>query len=315
MKVTCPGCNWSADVPDEKIPVEGRKGTCPKCQTKFDVKRIEKPVIEQVPITSPTTRRDTKPCPLCGEEILSAAKKCKHCTSMLEGSSPETQKVDVAEMIPKAKEKFKLTALEIIGSLIIVITVIGGVSSGNLGRAISIMIAFCIAVFIKRKLVADYNKRPAIAIMISSIIFIIITGVAGSVFQTDNNSQNTPKTSQATVPTVAKAEDITDEPAFTQVTADDFYTTYAENEVAADNMYKGKIIQTMGHVDSVGSSNNTIFVYLKAGQFNRIKCIFGEKHRNELSSLNKDDVLFLKGRCVGKQAEVVLQDCSIIPVR
>ena len=39
MKVTCPGCGWSADVTDEKIPDGGVIATCRKCQVKFEVKR------------------------------------------------------------------------------------------------------------------------------------------------------------------------------------------------------------------------------------------------------------------------------------
>lgn len=83
MTVTCPNCEWCAEVPDEKIPAEGGKGTCPKCQTKFEVKKEAKPIIEPPPVLSSPTHSDTKPCPLCGEEILTIAKKCKHCKSML----------------------------------------------------------------------------------------------------------------------------------------------------------------------------------------------------------------------------------------
>lgn len=43
MKITCPGCGWSADVPEDKIPTGGGKGTCPKCKVKFEVKKEEVP--------------------------------------------------------------------------------------------------------------------------------------------------------------------------------------------------------------------------------------------------------------------------------
>jgi len=92
MTVTCPNCEWCTEVPDEKIPAEGGKGTCPKCQTKFEVKKEAKPIIEPTPVLSSPTHSDTKPCPLCGEEILTIAKKCKHCKSML---------VDAVESKPK----------------------------------------------------------------------------------------------------------------------------------------------------------------------------------------------------------------------
>lgn len=84
MTVTCPGCGWSAEVPDEKIPDGGITATCRKCQAKFDVQKGLNTVAEQPPVSPPPTQRDTKPCPLCGEEILSVAKKCKHCGSMLD---------------------------------------------------------------------------------------------------------------------------------------------------------------------------------------------------------------------------------------
>lgn len=84
MKVTCPDCGWSAEVPEEKIPDGGVTATCRKCQSKFEVKKELKPDIGQPPVSPPTPQRDTKPCPLCGEEILFIAKKCKHCGSMLD---------------------------------------------------------------------------------------------------------------------------------------------------------------------------------------------------------------------------------------
>jgi len=41
MTITCPSCGWSADVPEETIPAEGKKGTCPKCKAIFEVKKTE----------------------------------------------------------------------------------------------------------------------------------------------------------------------------------------------------------------------------------------------------------------------------------
>jgi predicted Zn finger-like uncharacterized protein len=39
MKVTCPGCNSSYRVADEKVPASGAKIKCPKCQLTFIVQR------------------------------------------------------------------------------------------------------------------------------------------------------------------------------------------------------------------------------------------------------------------------------------
>lgn len=90
MTVKCPNCEWSAEVPDEKIPAGGGKGTCPKCQTKFEVHKEAKQLIEEPPVLLSSTQRVTRACPLCGEEILSVAKKCKHCQSMIVDAKEET---------------------------------------------------------------------------------------------------------------------------------------------------------------------------------------------------------------------------------
>jgi hypothetical protein len=39
MKITCPGCQWSTEVPEEKVPAGGANAICPKCRNKFPVSR------------------------------------------------------------------------------------------------------------------------------------------------------------------------------------------------------------------------------------------------------------------------------------
>lgn len=74
-------------MPDEKVPVGGALATCQQCKTKFEVKREVEPDLAfeyVIPPPAASTQINTKPCPFCGEEILSIDKKCKHCGSMLD---------------------------------------------------------------------------------------------------------------------------------------------------------------------------------------------------------------------------------------
>ncbi len=41
MRITCPKCNFEQDVPDEKIPSQAQKATCPRCKQKFQFREVE----------------------------------------------------------------------------------------------------------------------------------------------------------------------------------------------------------------------------------------------------------------------------------
>lgn len=67
VTITCPGCQWSAEVPDEKIPVDGVTATCRKCQTRFRVAR-----------SAPAIPEPDFSCPQCGT-VQAVSDTCIHC--------------------------------------------------------------------------------------------------------------------------------------------------------------------------------------------------------------------------------------------
>ena len=255
MKIICPGCGWSAEVPAEKIPDGGVIATCRKCQVKFEVKKELEPVIERPPVSQPPTSKDKKSCPLCGEEILAVAKKCKHCNSMVEDIIEEIPPIDenqTATAQPtevktnkektlrqkyalskldntkktiislllliiiavvfsanskamgggspilllqllrvaaffiiahffwiqkKENKKLQLTGIETAGFIFFGLLMMNGQIGYDAGRMLFVFFAFFIVVFIKRKLITTYNKKPAIAITISTVLFLVMVAV------------------------------------------------------------------------------------------------------------------------------------------
>ena len=82
----CPHCKQSLEAPQEMV---GQSLDCPKCQKSIQVPQalsaaqtVPKPPPPQPPSA-------VKSCPFCGEKILLAAVKCKHCGEFLDGRNTQ----------------------------------------------------------------------------------------------------------------------------------------------------------------------------------------------------------------------------------
>jgi len=72
MKISCPKCGASGNLPDHEIPEEGRFLNCPKCKTGFDVKKpratSNEYLVDACPACAYSTFGDERfsTCPKCG---------------------------------------------------------------------------------------------------------------------------------------------------------------------------------------------------------------------------------------------------------
>jgi predicted Zn finger-like uncharacterized protein len=72
MKITCPKCGASGNLPDHEIPEEGRFLSCPKCKHGFDVKKPKATsneyLVDVCPACAYSTFGDERfgTCPKCG---------------------------------------------------------------------------------------------------------------------------------------------------------------------------------------------------------------------------------------------------------
>jgi hypothetical protein len=91
---------------------------------------------------------------------------------------------------------------------------------------------------------------------------------------------------------------------------------YKANEVAADQTYKGKIVEVSGVIESVAKDiMDTMYVSLHGGaefEFRGVQCYFASKNTARLARLSKGLPITIKGQCDGLMGNVLLKNCIIV---
>jgi hypothetical protein len=98
------------------------------------------------------------------------------------------------------------------------------------------------------------------------------------------------------------------------VKAVDLRQAYEDNEIAADDKYKNKVLIVQGIVENIGKDIlDTPYVTLATDNaLGSVQCMFADDHKGELAELQKGQAISIKGRCGGKALlNVLLRGCCI----
>ena len=129
-----------------------------------------------------------------------------------------------------------------------------------------------------------------------SIFLFIIIGF-GSLDEFENLDQS-PKVTSDSNPSVT-------------ISASKLYKEYNENEIAADEKYKGKIIEVTGVIRDIGNDimDNAYITLVGNEYFGDIQCYFNEK--SVVAKLSKGKRITIIGSCSGLLMNVQMDNCIL----
>ena len=95
------------------------------------------------------------------------------------------------------------------------------------------------------------------------------------------------------------------------ISASKLYKEYNENEIAADEKYKGKIIEVTGVIRDIGNDimDNAYITLVGNEYFGDIQCYFNEK--SVVAKLSKGKRITVIGSCSGLMINVQINNCIV----
>jgi tRNA_anti-like len=90
---------------------------------------------------------------------------------------------------------------------------------------------------------------------------------------------------------------------------------YEQNEVSADNEYKGKTVVVQGRVGRIAKDIlDSSYITLDEAEFSfgSVQCFFKKSDERRLATLSPGDRVYVEGTVGGKMMSVLLKDCTIL---
>ncbi|MDD5726112.1 MAG: hypothetical protein PHC53_01720 [Patescibacteria group bacterium] len=154
--------------------------------------------------------------------------------------------------------------------------------------------------------------------IITGILILFVIGLFGSAMdkggtkpiQSQSPTSSSTQTTKTPKPTPKPAE-----PAVIKITADQLYSEYEANEVAADNAYKGKILEVSGKIDNIAKDilDNPYITLKTQVMFGSVQCFLKDSEQSKAATLKKGQNIVVRGKGSGQTlGNVMIMDCEII---
>lgn len=102
------------------------------------------------------------------------------------------------------------------------------------------------------------------------------------------------------------------------MSAEDLYSAFKNNEVRANDLYKGKTFRVYGKAKSIDTLMGYAFVTLRVSIFSThgVQCNFVKDNIAGVSPIDKGDRVIIEGTCAGYSmlAGVQMSNCKVIKI-
>jgi RNA polymerase subunit RPABC4/transcription elongation factor Spt4 len=155
------------------------------------------------------------------------------------------------------------------------------------------------------------NKRPFWQIMLILIGIIIVIAVASGLGGGSDKSAEAQKVEANEIPPKNTESTGSQKVEAIEISPDELYTIYEENEVKADNLYKGKTVRITGIINDIGTDVLDEPYITFAGDeygFTGIQIYFNKAERGKIADVSKGRTVTIVGKCDGKLINVFIRN-------
>jgi hypothetical protein len=157
------------------------------------------------------------------------------------------------------------------------------------GKVFPMNMSNCPECFTKRSL-------PVGAVVAITICCLVIAICFGAIIGTISSEETTSGTNSYQ----QEAENKT-EIQYIEVSADDIFSAFEENEIAAEAKYKGKAVKITGIVSEINSKSTlisaNILFKVEGSMFGCVQCNFNSENSKALATVEKGQTITIVGTC------------------
>jgi len=114
-----------------------------------------------------------------------------------------------------------------------------------------------------------------------------------------------------TTPSTTPVPTSTPIPEILKITAIDLANTYKANEINADKLYKGRMIELTGNVYDISDMLGSQSITIEGQDYNHVLCFFKPNQKDKLATLQKGQNVTIIGLVDGYSLMTVVKNCEI----